>query len=132
MLSVTCTHNFAEVTPEGVLHRKGATPARFGDIGVIPGNMRDGVWLVQGLGSKEYLESSSHGCGRVMSRGQAKTKLTMESFQDTMKGIAAVITQATLDESPEAYKDSEMVIAAQINKVFNVITRSRPFVNAKG
>ena len=67
-------HNHADITRDGVLHRKGATPALKGQFGIIPANMRDGVWITKGLGNDEYLNSASHGAGRKMSRSAARRR----------------------------------------------------------
>jgi len=125
-------HNHAVVTPEGVLHRKGATPADKDQLGIIPANMRDGVWLTKGLGNDEYLSSSSHGAGRVMSRGQAKKKISVEQFERQMKGILATTTKGTLDEAPDAYKKIDRVIELQVGRVIEVIDHIKPLINIKG
>jgi len=96
------THNHAEITEDGVLHRKGATSSYKDELGVIPGNMRDGAWVVRGLGNDEYLNSSSHGAGRRMSRTKAKQLTSMDKFIKSMDGIVAKIHKKTLDESPYA------------------------------
>ena len=80
-------HNHAVVTDDGIIHRKGATPADLGQLGVIPGNMRDGTYITKGLGNSEYLSSASHGAGRVMGRRAAKEKITLESFKKAMEGF---------------------------------------------
>lgn len=126
------THNHAEITEQGVLHRKGATPAHGGQYGIIPGNMRDGVYIVQGLGSSKYLWSSSHGAGRKMSRTKAKESFTLEQFEEEMHGIVASVSKHTLDESPMAYKDLEEVIERQQGIVIDVVDHFKPILNIKG
>ena len=127
-------HNHAIVTEDGVLHRKGATPAEKGQIGIIPANMRDGVFVTVGLGNEEYLCSSSHGAGRKLSRKKAKEQISLEDFERTMEEneIVARVCEATKDESPFAYKDINDVIEAQRGKTIEVIDRIRPLVNVKG
>jgi len=123
------THNHAEITEDGVLHRKGATSKD--ELGVIPGNMRDGAWVVRGLGNDEYLNSSSHGAGRRMSRTKAKQLTSMDKFIKSMDGIVAKIHKKTLDESPYAYKDIETVISRQEGVVIEVIDIAKPIINIK-
>lgn len=113
------------------IHRKGATPAKKGERGVIPGNMRDGAYLVEGLGSEKFLWSSSHGAGRKMSRRAAKENITMEDFSESMKGIVGTIQPGTLDEAPAAYKDFENVMNSQTESV-KIIKHIKPFINWKG
>lgn len=125
-------HNHADVTPNGVLHRKGATPAEKGQLGVIPGNMRDGVYITRGLGNRLYLESASHGAGRVMSRKKAKKSIQMHDFEYTMKGIIARVDRRTVDEAPSSYKDINAVIGFQQGIVVDVINKVKPLINIKG
>lgn len=115
-----------------VLHRKGATPADLDQLGVIPGNMRDGVYITRGLGNEEYLSSASHGAGRKGSRKWAKEKFELEAFEKSMKGIIANVSKHTLDECPFAYKDISDVIAAQEGIVVEVIDYIKPLINLKG
>lgn len=125
------THNHAEITEDGVLHRKGATSSYKDELGIIPGNMRDGAWVVRGLGNDEYLNSSSHGAGRIMSRTKAKQLTSMDKFIKSMDGIVAKIHKKTLDESPYAYKDIETVISRQEGVVIDVIDIAKPIINIK-
>jgi len=108
-------HNHAEFNESRKewIHRKGATQAEIGMRGVIPGNMRDGSFVVIGKGSKDSLHSSSHGAGRVMSRKKAKTNVSIEEFEASMKGITGTVDENTLDESPFAYKDIFEVMKLQ-------------------
>ena len=126
------THNHAEITPEGVLHRKGATSSNKDELGVIPGNMRDGVYVVKGLGNAEYLNSSSHGAGRTMSRGAVKKLVQLEDFEESMKGIVGKVQVSTIDESPFAYKDIHSVIKMQDGIVIEVLDYVKPIINLKG
>lgn len=113
------------------IHRKGATPAKLGERGVIPGTMRDGCYLVEGLGNSEFIFSSSHGAGRKMSRKQAKDSISMEEFSDSMKGIVGTVQVGTLDEAPQAYKNISNVMHLQEESV-KVVNRLKPFINWKG
>jgi len=125
-------HNHAVVRPDGVLHRKGATPADLGQLGVIPISMGAGVYVTRGLGNEEYLSSASHGAGRLMGRGRAKRELSIESFRADMGDILAPISEATLDESPRAYKGEDYVISAQKGIVVDIVDVIRPFAVVKG
>lgn len=124
-------HNHAVVAPHGVLHRKGATPADAGQLGIIPANMRDGVYITKGLGNAEYLSSASHGCGRKMGRNQAKKSLDLEVFRKQMEGVVSIADKTTLDEAPDAYKDIKGVLALQEGIVVEVIDHARPLINIK-
>ena len=108
-------HNHAEYdeTRGEWIHRKGATHAEKGMRGVIPGNMRDGSFVVIGKGNTDSLASSSHGAGRVMSRVKAKKNVSMEAFEASMRGITGTVDENTLDESPFAYKDIFEVMRLQ-------------------
>jgi len=74
-------HNHAELKDNYIIHRKGATHAEKGMYGVIPGNMRDGSFIVKGKGNPDSMCSSSHGAGRVLSRRKAKETLNLEEFK---------------------------------------------------
>jgi tRNA-splicing ligase RtcB len=127
-------HNHAEWRPmqQGTLwiHRKGATHAEKGMPGVIPGNMRDGSFIVTGRGNVSSLFSSSHGAGRVLGRKQAKETLKLEDFENTMGNVVAKVDVQTLDESPMAYKPVEQVMADQSDLV-EIINRVIPIINIK-
>lgn len=125
-------HNHCiEVEPDVYLHRKGATSSEVGELGVIPANMRDGCFLVRGLGNADFLNSSSHGAGRALSRGEARRTITLEQFQEQMTGITAPVGKDTIDESPGAYKDIFEVMELQKGSV-EVIKHLRPIINWKG
>jgi tRNA-splicing ligase RtcB (3'-phosphate/5'-hydroxy nucleic acid ligase) len=125
-------HNHALVTPDGILHRKGATPAEKGQLGVIPGNMRDGVYITMGLGNTVYLESAPHGAGRKFSRKKAKESIELVDFQKAMKGITAKIDRGTLDEAPMAYKNLHDVVNRTEGIVVDVVDHITSLINIKG
>lgn len=130
---INLNHNHAVVNHDGtVLHRKGATPAGARQLGIIPGNMRDGVAITEGLGNQEYLLSASHGAGRKMSRSKAFQNLDLEKFKEEMNGIISSTDVNILDESPSAYKDFDHVLSLQEGKVINIIDRVKPIINIKG
>ncbi len=129
-------HNHAELRdhPEFGdvwIHRKGATHAEEGMMGVIPGNMLDGSFIVTGKGNQDALWSSSHGAGRVLGRAQAKRELKLEDFVDVMDGIIANVDQSRLDESPFAYKNIYQVMKDQTDLV-EVTAHVKPILNIKG
>ena len=129
---VNKNHNHAVIANGGILHRKGAISADTGEMGIIPGNMKDGTYIVIGLGNGDYLNSASHGAGRTMSRSKAKKTINIDDFQNIMKGIKAKVDKETLDESPFAYKNLDDVIAAQNGRNIRVIDRFMPVINIKG
>jgi len=126
-------HNHAELAHNLVIHRKGATHAEKGMHGVIPANMKDGVFIVKGLGSEKFLWSSSHGAGRVCSREEIKKSISMNDFIKSMEGIKAKVEISTLDESCFAYKNIYEVIEEQVlNKQIEVLFQITPLINIKG
>ena len=130
-LWVNKNHNHAIYEKGYFIHRKGATPAKKGERGIIPGNMRDGSFLVKGKGNKKFLNSSSHGAGRAMSRREAKKKYTISQFKNSMEGIKGNISEKTIDELPMAYKDIFKVMKAQKDSV-EVVKFIKPLINWKG
>lgn len=129
--TVNRNHNHAELKDGGWIHRKGATHAEDGMMGVIPGNMRDGSFIVRGKGNPGWICSSSHGAGRVYGRKEAKRKLSIEEFKQQMIGVCANISKDTLDESPMAYKNIFEVMELQVDSV-DVVDYIRPILNIKG
>jgi tRNA-splicing ligase RtcB len=110
-------HNFAwreQVDgQELIVHRKGATPAGRGVLGVIPGSMSDPGYVVRGRGDAASLNSAAHGAGRRMSRNQAQQKLDWETVHARLKTNQVELLSAGLDEAPMAYKNIHDVMAAQ-------------------
>lgn len=125
-------HNHVEATENNTyIHRKGATHADKGMLGVIPGNMRDGCFVVKGKGNPAFLNSSSHGAGRVLSRKKAKENFSMEEFEEQMKHIVGTVSLKTLDEAPDAYKSIFEVMDMQKDSV-EIINYLKPMINIKG
>lgn len=114
-------HNFAwKETVDGqeaIVHRKGATPAGEGVLGVIPGSMSAPGFVVRGLGSSEAIASAAHGAGRRMSRKQALQSFDWEKVQHKLKREGVELLSAGLDEAPGAYKDIRQVMADQADLV---------------
>ncbi len=111
--------------------RKGAVRAREGDLGIIPGSMGTGSFIVRGKGNKDSFCSCSHGGGRAMSRTQAKREITLEDHAKATEGIECRKDADVIDESPAAYKDVHAVIAAQ-SDLIDVVHRLRQVINVKG
>lgn len=124
-------HNHAELKDGLYIHRKGATHAEVDMWGVIPGNMRDGSFIVQGKGNPNALWSSSHGAGRVMGRKVAQRTLSLSDFENEMVNVTAKVDAETLDESPEAYKDIFEVMRLQ-SELVTVKHHVMPIINIKG
>ncbi len=116
-------HNFAWEEMHGgkklVVHRKGATPAAQGVLGVIPGTMADKGYIVLGLGNEASLYSSSHGAGRPRSRTASKQMITRHQRDAYLKqrGVELLNPEGGVDESPQAYKNPAEVMAQQTDLV---------------
>ena len=116
-LAVNCHHNYVNKEKhfgKNVwLTRKGAVRARQGDLGIIPGSMGARSFIVRGKGCDESFHSCSHGAGRVMSRGQAVKRITLEDHALATAGVECRKDAGVLDESPAAYKPIDAVMHAQ-------------------
>lgn len=123
--------NMPSCLKEVWIHRKGATHAEEGMMGVIPGNMRDGSFIVRGKGESDSLFSSSHGAGRVLGRTAAKEKIGLSDFEETMNGVVALVNEHTVDESPFVYKNIFEVMRLQKDLV-DVVYHIKPIINVKG
>lgn len=118
MLKVENHHNFAwkeQLTngQEVIVHRKGATPAHEGQLGIIPGSMTTAGYLVKGKGEAFALNSASHGAGRAMSRAKAKESFTNSSLKRMLIEAGVTLIGGSTEESPLAYKDIESVMQMQ-------------------
>jgi tRNA-splicing ligase RtcB len=100
-----------------IVHRKGATPAGQGILGIIPGSMGTPGYVVRGRGVASSLNSAAHGAGRRMSRTKAKQLFTWDVAQRFLRDRGVTLLSAGLDEVPMAYKDIETVMAAQSDLV---------------
>jgi len=125
-------HNHALKEAGLFVHRKGATPAKKGERGIIPANMRDGSFLVIGKGNKDFISSSSHGAGRALSRHTAREKISLTHFQKEMEsaGVMGNFTKRYVDEAPEAYKNISRVLEMQKDSI-KVLSHLKPFINWK-
>lgn len=122
-------HNFAWKEQwngqEVIVHRKGATPASKDVMGIIPGSMTAPGFLVRGKGEMNSINSASHGAGRQMSRTKAIQSITKNEMTTILKDHGVTLIGAGLDEAPMAYKDIDMVMAAQTDLV-DVLARFLP------
>lgn len=122
-------HNYID-TDEMIL-RKGAIAAHKGEKVLIPINMRDGSILAFGKGNPDWNFSAPHGAGRLMSRKQAKEKLNMTEYQQTMSGIYTTsVNESTIDEAPMAYKSMDDIISV-IDETVDIIEILKPVYNFK-
>lgn len=125
LLDLENHHNFAwkekhvidGVEREVVVHRKGATPAGQGVLGIIPGSMASPGFVVSGKGNPESLDSASHGAGRAMSRKAANEKFNWKDVNRFLKQQGVTLISAGLDEVPMAYKNIRDVMKAQSDLV---------------
>lgn len=111
-------HNFAwkdrlADDTEAIIHRKGATPAHEGELGIIPGSMIAPAYLVMGKGKPEALYSAAHGAGRAMSRQQARESNTNSALKKMLTQADVSLVGGSLEENPLAYKDIDKVMQAQ-------------------
>lgn len=117
-------HNFAWKEEHGgqelIVHRKGATPAGHGVLGVIPGSMADPAFVVRGLGNAASLMSASHGAGRRMSRKKAKETYNWKAVRNDLAKKGVTVLSAGSDEVPGVYKRIEDVMRHQQDLVETV------------
>ncbi len=123
-------HNFAwkETLPDGtpvIVHRKGATPAGKGVLGIIPGSSGQPGFVVSGKGNAASLQSASHGAGRLMSRSRAMSTLDKKEVKAFLAEKGVTMIGGDLDEAPMVYKDIHGVIAAQQDLV-DVLAKFTP------
>ncbi|WP_433270302.1 RtcB family protein [Actinosynnema sp. CS-041913] len=121
-------HHFGE---DVLVTRKGAIRARRGELGIIPGSMGTGSYIVRGLGNPDSFESASHGAGRRMSRTKARKTFTADDLAAQTAGVECRKDVGVVDEIPGAYKDLDTVIARQSDLV-EVVTRLKQVVCVKG
>ena len=118
LMTVSNHHNFAwrETLPDGqkvIIHRKGATPAHCGELGIIPGSMATPGYIVSGSGSTNSLYSASHGAGRKMSRLEAKNSISHYALKKYLVEKNVTLIGGTTEEAPQAYKDINSVMESQ-------------------
>jgi tRNA-splicing ligase RtcB len=133
--AISCHHNYvAEETYDGVdvlVTRKGAIRAGSGDLGIIPGSMGTGSYIVRGLGNTDAFCSASHGAGRRMSRTKARKTFSAADLAAQTVGVECRKDAGVVDEIPGAYKDLESVIAQQSDLV-EVVAHLKQVICVKG
>ena len=115
--AINCHHNYVQKEQHFGnnvwVTRKGAVSAQEGQLGIIPGSMGARSFIVRGKGNSDSFHSCSHGAGRVMSRGEAKRRFTIEDHILATEGVECRKDHGVIDETPGAYKNIEKVMAAQ-------------------
>jgi tRNA-splicing ligase RtcB len=133
--AVNCHHNYVarerHLGRELFVTRKGAVRAGRGELGIIPGSMGARSYIVRGKGSEDSFCSCSHGAGRVMSRGEAKKRFTLEQHIAATRGVECRKDLDVIDETPMAYKSIEAVMEAQRDLV-DVVHTLKQVVCVKG
>ena len=118
LANVSNNHNFAwrDHLPDGrsaIIHRKGATPAHLGEMGIIPGSMATPGFIVSGKGRDDSIFSASHGAGRTMSRLDAKNSISRHALKKYLAEHNVTLFGGTTEEAPQAYKDIHQVMESQ-------------------
>jgi tRNA-splicing ligase RtcB len=136
--SADVNHNYARMESHFgrnvMVHRKGATSARLGEIGIIPGSQGTSSYIVKGLGNKASLESCSHGAGRKMGRKEACRSLDLKAEIERLNAMGilhAIRGKDDLEEAAGAYKDIDVVISEQLDLI-EVVTKLEPLAVIKG
>lgn len=130
VLMIENHHNFAwkgklaDGTP-AIIHRKGATPADKGDLGIIPGSMAQAGFVVKGKGDFSAIYSASHGAGRLMSRSQAMKSITKQDIKKVLADKGVTLIGGDLDEAPMVYKDIYKVLESQ-NDLVEILAKFTP------
>ena len=122
-------HNYIDFSMR--ILRKGAVSAKDGQELVIPFNMRDGLIIARGKGNADWNYSAPHGAGRLMSRSDAKSNLSMDEFRSEMKDVYSTsVKESTIDESPMAYKNTGEIIQL-IKPTVEIVSIVKPVINLK-
>ena len=122
-------HNYIDL--DSMILRKGAISARAGERALIPMNMRDGSLICVGKGNDDWNCSAPHGAGRIMSRSQAKSSITLSQYEKAMEGIfSSTVDRSTIDEAPFAYKPMKEIVA-NIGDTVDIIRTIKPLYNFK-
>jgi len=134
-VAVNCHHNYVQQEEHFgasvFVTRKGAVRAGAGELGIIPGSMGAKSFIVRGKGNADSFHSCSHGAGRVMSRGEAHRRFTVEDHIAATEGVECRKDGAVIDETPMAYKDIDAVMAAQSDLV-DIVHTLKQVVCVKG
>lgn len=133
--AISCHHNYVarehHFGANVLVTRKGAVNASAGRLGIIPGSMGKRSYIVRGKGDPESFNSCSHGAGRAMSRGEATRRFTLADLERQTAGVECRKDEGVLDEIPGAYKDLDLVMAAQADLV-EVVHTLRAVLTVKG
>lgn len=135
---INIAHNYAawenHFGENVIVHRKGATRARIGEVGIIPGSQGTCSYIVEGLGDENSFLSCSHGAGRLMSRTEAQNTIDLQAeiaFLDAQNIVHGIRTRSDLDEAPSAYKNIDEVLAQESDLV-KILTKLHPIAVIKG
>lgn len=133
--AINCHHNYTAIEhhfgEDVYVTRKGAIRAGLGDLGIIPSSMGTPSYIVRGKGNPESFHSCSHGSGRKMSRGKAKTKISLDDHIKATQGVVCRKDKNVIDESPEAYKNIDHVMKSQEDLV-EVVHKLKQVICVKG
>ncbi|MBD8880134.1 RtcB family protein [Rhodanobacter sp. 7MK24] len=133
--AVNCHHNYVSreyhYGKNVMVTRKGAVSAKAGELGIIPGSMGAKSFIVRGLGNDESFHSCSHGAGRVMSRTEARKRITLDEHKQATAHVECRKDSDVIDESPAAYKPIDAVMEAQKDLV-EIVHTLRQVVCVKG
>ena len=122
-------HNYIDT--EKMILRKGAVSAEYGEKLIIPINMRDGSLICVGKGNPDWNNSAPPGTGRIMSRAKAKESVSLEEYEESMKGIyTTCVGMGTIDESPMAYKPMQEIMD-NIQDTVEIVRVIKPVYNFK-
>jgi RNA-splicing ligase RtcB len=126
---ISTIHNYIDFND--FIIRKGAISSYEGQKLIIPFNMRDGLLICEGKSNKDWNYSAPHGAGRIMSRSESKQKIDLSKFKKSMMGVYSTsVSKDTLDESPFAYKNSEL-IEKLIQPTVTILEKVKPILNIK-
>ena len=132
---ISCHHNYVSEEnhfgEDVLVTRKGAIRAGRGELGIIPGSMGTGSYIVRGLGNPDSFESASHGAGRRMSRNKARKTFTTQDLAAQTSGVECRKDSGVVDEIPGAYKDIDTVMANQSDLV-EIVAKIKQVVCIKG
>lgn len=135
VMAVNCHHNYIKKEvhygQKIWITRKGAVSAQAGELGIIPGSMGAKSFIVRGLGNEESFCSCSHGAGRVMSRTEAKRRVSLAEHEKAVAGVECRLDSSVIDETPAAYKPIEDVMHAQRDLV-EIVHTLKQVVCVKG
>lgn len=126
---INSIHNYVDF--KDFIIRKGAISSYINEKMIIPFNMRDGILICEGKSESDWNFSAPHGSGRLLSRSKAKETIDLKDFQKVMKNVYSTsVCKSTIDESPFAYKNSEMIEKA-IEPTATILDRIKPLLNIK-